>query len=304
MRSNPEVGVAIITHKAKGHLGACIQPLQKSSLKPKILVVNSSSCDGTVEEAQRLGVDTLVIPRHEFNHGRTRELARKALGTPIVVMMTPDAYATSVEMLERLIEPIAKGEAVLAYARQVARCDAGVFESFSRAFNYPAFSERRRLVDVPHLGVYAFFCSNSCCAYSNSALDEIGGFTPVLLGEDTVAAAMFLRSGKAIAYVADAVVQHSHNYSLMQEFRRHFDIGYARRQQSAVLDFGVRDSTRGWLYTRQLLKQVAKKMPLQLPYAVCQLVAKWTGYRIGQAAIGAPKRLARWLSSQDYYWDS
>ncbi len=43
-----------------------------------------------------------------MNHGYAREVSRKKLGTDIVVMMTPDAYATE-GMLEKLIQPIVDG---------------------------------------------------------------------------------------------------------------------------------------------------------------------------------------------------
>ena len=49
------------------------------------------------------------MPRDEFNHGLTRERARRALGTDIVVMLTPDAVATDTEFVERLTRPIRTG---------------------------------------------------------------------------------------------------------------------------------------------------------------------------------------------------
>ena len=85
---NHSIGVAIPTYRARAHLAHCLPPLRESPLRPRILVVDSSSGDGTVEEAERLGAETLVIPRNEFNHGATRELARRRLGTEIAVMVT------------------------------------------------------------------------------------------------------------------------------------------------------------------------------------------------------------------------
>ncbi len=52
-----------------------------------------------------MGAETLVIPRHQFNHGATREFARKYLGTDIVVFMTPDAYPADDRLLDELIAP-------------------------------------------------------------------------------------------------------------------------------------------------------------------------------------------------------
>ena len=75
----PTVGVAVITYKAVALLPECLPALLESPLKPRVLVVNSSSGDGTVELARKMGAETLVIPRYEFNHGTTRELARDQL---------------------------------------------------------------------------------------------------------------------------------------------------------------------------------------------------------------------------------
>ncbi|TXI41599.1 MAG: glycosyltransferase, partial [Nitrosomonas sp.] len=161
------IGVVVVTHRAKHHLKECLSPLISSPLRPRVLVVNSSSFDGTVEEAERLGAETLVVPRSSFNHGSTREKARKYLNTDIVVMMTPDAYAVHESLLERLLEPIIARKASLAYARQVPRTGAGIFESFPRHFNYPPTSHIRGIKDVSLWGVYSFFCSNSCAAWLN-----------------------------------------------------------------------------------------------------------------------------------------
>lgn len=298
------VGVAIITHNSRHHLRRCIEPLTKSTLQPRILVVNSSSRDGTIKEAERLGAATLVIPRQAFNHGATRELARNTLHTDIVVMMTPDAYPRDPQLLEILIQPLLENKAALAYARQIPHVGADLFASFPRHFNYPEDSHIRCLSDLPQLGVYAYFCSNSCSAYRNDVLDEVGGFPTVLLGEDTVIAAKFLRKGYRIAYVAEAVVHHSHRYSLLQEFRRHFDIGYSREQQSQHLSFGVNDSSRGRQYLKRFLPEVARRHPHKLPYALLHLMAKWTGYQVGRRCVNGPTFLSRALSSQEFYWVS
>lgn len=300
------VGVAVITYRDKRHLEKCLPPLLASPLKPKILVFNSSSEDGTVEEAKRLGAEVLVIPRTEMNHGQARELCRKTLGTDIVVMMTPDAYASDSHMLEKLVEPIVSGQAAIAYARQVPHPGANIVSAFSRSYNYPPQSSLRGLSDVPKYGVYTAFCSDTCTAWSNRVLDEIGGFRWLLAGEDAVAAAMILKKGYSIAYVADAVVEHSHNYGPVKEFSRHFDTGLYRRQWREVLDLGGKgDQTRGVSYAGSLLRHVGKKQPLQLPRAFLQLALGWLGYRIGWFLYHkAPGWFYKKISPTDFFWNS
>lgn len=147
------VGVAVITYKDAKHLEKCLPPLLNSPLKPKVIVFNSSSEDGTVELAKKLGAETLVIPRIEMNHGYAREISRKTLGTDIVVMMTPDAYAKP-DMLEKLIQPIVDGKAEIAYARQIAHEGANIISRFGREFNFPKESNievsktRKNMADI------------------------------------------------------------------------------------------------------------------------------------------------------------
>lgn len=297
------VGIAIITYEAAHHLPYCLPPLLQSPLKPRILVVNSSSSDGTVELARQFGVEVLVIPRASFNHGLTRELARKTLNTDIVVMMTPDAYACGPDVLEHLAKPLLENKASLAYARQIPHENAGFFEAFPRFFNYPPESHIRSLEDLEIFGVYTFFFSDSFGAYLNSALDEIGGFPSVLTGEDQVACAKLLHRGHKVAYVAEARVRHSHHYSLLQEFKRHFDTGFARKEYAEWISVGGKDSKRGFQYIKSMLKELKSK-PHLMPYAFLQTLVKWAGYQMGKSSVNAPLFLKKKLSAQEFYWNN
>lgn len=297
-------GVAIITHRARQHLARCLPPILESRVAERVLVVNSSSNDGTVELARELGAETLVIPRNEFNHGLTRERARRELGAPVVVMMTPDAYLTRPEGLAQLVETMADERVGLAYARQIAHDGAGPLEVFARDFNYPCESQRRSFADLGDYGVYTYFCSSTCAAYSNAALDAIGGFRPVLTAEDTLAAALMLRRGYQIAYVADAVVKHSHRYSLGQEFRRYFDTGYMRRQHRELLAASESDEARGRRFVGALVQRLYKDAPWLIPYAIAQSVVRVAGYRLGKLGPRLPIAMRKLLSAQDYYWSS
>ncbi|HKC04935.1 MAG TPA: glycosyltransferase [Patescibacteria group bacterium] len=300
------VGVAIITYKDKRHLAKCLPPLLDSPLKPKVLVFNSSSNDGTVELAKKLGAEVLIVPRTEMNHGMAREISRKKLGTDIVVMMTPDAYAVDNRMLEKLIEPIVKDGVAIAYARQIAHEGANIISRFGREFNFPEKSNIRSIKDAPKYGVYTGFVSDSCTAWLNSALTEIGGFRWVLSGEDAIASAMILRKGHKIAYVAEAVVRHSHNYSPAKEFVRHFDTGMYRKQWHKVLDLGGGgDQSRGVSYASALLWHVLKNEPLMLPTAFAQLSMGWLGYQFGLLCYQrAPLWLYKMISPADFFWNS
>lgn len=297
------IGIAILTLNAEKHLANCVENLINSPLNPKILIVDSSSDDKTNNIAQDMGIEILTIKRGEFNHGSTREMARKQLNTDVVVMVTPDAYATNSHVLGLLVKPILDDAAEAAYARQIPHEPSNFFESFPRSFNYPETSHIRSIADVKKYGVYTFFCSNSFAAYSNKALDEIGGFKPVLLGEDAVAIAELLHKSGRVAYVSEAIVKHSHRYTLKQEFRRHFDTGYSRSQYKTLF-INQGDHSRGKKYFSLMVKTLIKQQPFLFPYAFLQCGVKWIGYHLGASSKNAPLWLKKKCSSFPGYWSS
>jgi rhamnosyltransferase len=251
-----------------------------------------------------MGAETLVVPRRHFNHGLTRELARRHLGTRVVVMLTPDAYAEDIDFLDRLTRPIRIERAAVAYGRQLPREGAGLLERVGRAFNYPAEDQLRSLADWPAYGSYTHFCSNACAAWSNAALDVIGGFRPTLVSEETIAVAELLARGQRIAYVADAVVRHSHDYRPTDELRRHFDVGWTRAKFHELLLAREADEVRGRAFVAEMLRTVLHEQPSLLPKALLSLAAKLVGYRLGLLGPRLPVALARRLSGQDYFWTS
>jgi rhamnosyltransferase len=302
---HPSIGIVIPTLNAGKLLSTCLPPILASSLKPRILIVDSASNDDTLAIASKFSIETVSIERKDFNHGLTREMARKKLNTDIVIMMTPDAIATNAKVLEVLIKPIVEGHAAIAYARQIPHDGAKFFEAFPRHFNYPEVSQLRGIEDLSKYGVYTFFCSDSFAAYSNKALDEIGGFKMVLLGEDTVAAAELLKKGYKIAYVAEAEVKHSHGYTLKQEFRRYFDTGIARKEyQKLIACKKETEMKRGSTFAKEMIKRLSKENLALIPYAFIQTFVKLLGFQIGKACMNGPIWLKQKLSCQPSYWTS
>ena len=155
---------------------------------------------------------------------------------------------------------------------------------------------------MPTYGAYLFFRSNSCAAYNNEALEAVGGFREVLLGEDTCAVAALLYAGQKFAYVSEAVVRHSHGYSLKQEFKRDFDTGLMRRQFKELQEIGASDAKRGWTYFRKLMKELATTSPQLIPYGLLETMTKYIGYFLGTVCVNAPVSLKRQLQQPDFYW--
>ena len=81
------IGVIVVTHRAREHLEHCLPPLFRSPLRPRVLVVNSSSSDGTVElaaRAQRFRQTAFANQRVDGEHarGEAQHAPRPRLPTP------------------------------------------------------------------------------------------------------------------------------------------------------------------------------------------------------------------------------
>ena len=299
------IGLVIPTKNAQTTLGNILQVLDSSPVEFSSLIIDSSSNDQTVSIAKSYNAKVISIPQSDFNHGATREYARKQLDTDIVVYLTQDAIPISSELIELLVKPLIElDDVVVSYGRQIAHEGADIFEAFPREYNYGDKSQVRGIEDLSEYGVYTFFCSNSCAAYKNAALDEIGGFKSVLTNEDYFAVADLLQKGYKIAYAANAVVKHSHRYTLWQEFQRYFDTGYVRAENPVIQELVGQAESRGVGFVAALLKKVWHEKPLLIPYAVIQSLTKWLGYRIGFYGALLPLWLRKRLSQQSFYWTS
>ena len=224
--------------------------------------------------------------------------------TEIVVFFTHDAIPLSRGLVKSLIKPIIKGKAAVSYARQIPRPGSTIFESFPREFNYGEQYQLRSKSDINTYGVYTFFCSNSCAAWSNIALDEVGGFSPTLTNEDYITCAKLLMNKYKVAYVPEAVVTHSHDYTLKQEFQRMYDTGYVRSERLWIQELVGSANKRGSIYFQKLIIKLWRESPLLIPYAIIQTLVKLLGYKIGFRSLKFPEYFKKFFSGQKYYWDS
>src|SRR5205807_1957353 len=152
-----------------------------------------------------------------------------------------------------------------------------LFERVLREFNYPSSSHVRTRADAATWGAYLTFCSNAFAAWNNHVLDEVGGFVETLSHEDAIAAAMILERGYPIAYVAEAVVEHSHRYTLTGDFKRYFDAGYARAQYADQLGTRSTHGKLGRRYVREVAERVLRQEPWMGAATILHLAAKGGG---------------------------
>jgi rhamnosyltransferase len=299
-------GLCVVTLNAGSFIERWVKALAAQTAQPSnVLVIDSMSDDATVEIARRAGLTVKQIARKEFGHGRTRQLALDSLtGDDIVVFMTQDAILASSESLQKLVAAFDDGTVDVAYGRQLPHPTAGPMARHAREHNYPPTSEVRSLTGE-RPGIQVAFCSDSFAAYRASALRENGGFpTHVMFGEDMYVAAKCLLRGGRVAYVADATVYHSHDYSVYQDFRRYFDVGVFHKQEHWLLDALGRPEGRGAKFTKSEFSYLARHAPALIPEASLRLVARYAGYRMGLLERFLPRKLKRKISMCGHFKDS
>lgn len=293
------------TLNAEPTLPVWLDALRAQTFRPdRLVLVDSSSRDATVNLAQEFGFETRAIPRESFSHGGTRQACVEQLqDSDVVIFLTQDAVLASPEAISRLIHWFDDPKVGAAYGRQLPRKDAGPIEAHARLYNYTDETVVKAREDVPRLGVKTSFISNSFAAWRRTALLAAGGFpTDTIQNEDTFVASRMILAGWKVVYVADAEVYHSHPFTWGQEFRRYFDIGVFHARAPWIRQQFGQAGGEGFRFVRSELRFLRRNSPTAIPSALVRTVLKLLGYKLGDRERYLPLSVKRFLSANKLYW--
>lgn len=287
-------------------MDAVIPALQMQiGLSPaSVLVVDSGSRDATVDQFLGYGADVVGLEGRPYNHGGTRRYGTELRpNAKFYILLTHDAIPASPETVATILRAFENPDVGIAYGRQLPRTDAKAVERHARLYNYPPKSEIRRHSDRARLGIKAAFCSNSFAAYRADALKAVGGFPKdSYFAEDQYVSGKMLMAGWSLAYCADALVVHSHPYSLKDDFRRYFDCGVWHKRDRWLLDeFGEAEG-EGFRFVRSEMRYLARHDPAEIPVAALRTIAKLLGYRMGLREELFSAKQKKKLAMQSFYW--
>jgi rhamnosyltransferase len=299
------IAVIIPTCNAARYWPELSEGIRTQSLAPdQVIVIDSSSSDGTADLARKDGFTVLEISPRDFNHGGTRQMgADYADAADILIYLTQDVLPFAPSAFANLVKAFDDPEIAAAYGRQLPRENATPIEGHSRHFSYPARSRVRSWESRSTMGFKSIFFSNAFGAYRRKALLSAGGFSSdVIFGEDTLVVARMHRGGWKTAYVADALVRHSHAYSIGEEFRRYFDIGVLHAREHWLIDQFGSASAEGRRFVLSELGYLLKHGPYLIPSAFMRTVAKYLGYKIGRRESRIAPGLKYHLGLNRQYW--
>ena len=286
--------VVILTYKPDPGLFDIIEKLENGVVPPgKIILMNTGRqyLEELPDSDSRLeGFDNIEIhhlKEEEFDHGGTRKNAARYSDAAFLIYMTMDAYPADEHLIEKLIAPFEKDDSIaVSYARQLPRKGASPIERYNRLFNYPEGDLKKTKADKERLGIKTYFCSDVCACYRRDIYDELGGHTDhTNFNEDMIYAHKAVESGYSIYYASEASVIHSHDYSVMEQYRRNIELGRSQAEHPEIFD-SVPSEGEG----RRLVKGCISYLLKQgywylLPEFIAQCAGRYLGYRKGKKDV-------------------
>ncbi len=303
----PKIALIIPTLNAeKDHWAQILRAIKQQSLQPDYkLILDSSSLDNTIAIAEKFNFDIHPVTLGSFDHAGTRKWGLNLVKNKadIVIFMTQDALLNNINSFKNLIDSFKDDLVAVAYGRQLPKKNALPIEKFGRIQNYPKKSEVRSFDDRKKLGMKAAFCSDAFAAYRIESINKYDAFPyKSIVGEDTTTVANMLMNGYNVYYNAEATIEHSHDYTITQEFQRYFDTGVFHDEFPILLrTFGTAEKT-GANYVKEELIYLTKNNPSYIPISILRTISKYIGYKLGRNHKHLSTKIKKMCAMHKYYF--
>jgi glycosyltransferase involved in cell wall biosynthesis/SAM-dependent methyltransferase len=207
------VSVVIPVLDGARYLAEVLEAVRAQGPEIEILVIDSGSGDGSQAIAREAGARLLEIPREQFGHGRTRNLAAERSSGDLICFLTQDATPEP-GWLDAFAETFAGSERIgAAFGPHLPRPDTPVMIARELTDFFAAFAPGPQA--SPWL-------SNVNACYRRACWEQIR-FADVRYAEDQAFAAAAAAAGWQIAYAPAAAVLHAHDFTPIGFMRRYFD---------------------------------------------------------------------------------
>jgi rhamnosyltransferase len=248
-----------------------LRGVRSQTVPARILVLDNASTDGTAEIASRYADRLETVPEGAYVPGRVLNRAMQLTDSDLVVFLNSDCPPTHDLWLANLVAGFTPQTAAV-FGRQVPRPNC--YPIFARdtesTFGDGASQARWR------------HCFSMASSAVRRSIWQIQPFSETLsYSEDIDWSWRARQSGYAITYVAESVVEHSHNYTVSQFYRRQRGEGMA---DAAIFEWDSWSSS--WL--RYTLLPMLRQMTGDIRY-VLKTGASWNWlllapvYRLAQA---------------------
>ena len=218
MRAKPLVSVIMRSRNSDWVIAQAIGALYSQTFKDfELIIVDSNSKDRTLEIIQEFPAELIKIKSSEYYPGTVLNMAIKEAKGKILIFQNSDAVPINQFTLERLISPLENPEIQATFARQIPRPDAALWVQREYEASFPDVAETPFWITL----------SLPMAAMRKSAWEEHNFYADAWGSEDSEWGHWAKQNGLKIKYVKDAMIMHSHNYSLRQLYGRKFIEGEA-----------------------------------------------------------------------------
>jgi glycosyltransferase involved in cell wall biosynthesis len=244
-RPEPSVSVVVAAYNEEQHIARLLASLKRQTYPDlEIVVADDGSRDRTAEIAAREGAHVLRLPHR--GPAIARNAAAKAASGEVLVLLDGDMACTP-EFVERLVAPIAAGEAVGTFTREIFLGNPE--NRWARGYAALRWSPPHRLLaaDIPDR--WANFR-----AIRRDAFLAVGGYDDVGYGEDMTLAP---KLGEDALAANGAACFHHHPASARQVFENGRWVGrgaairtlahpWREHALPRVIGIGLRQIQDGW----------------------------------------------------------
>jgi rhamnosyltransferase len=207
---------------------------QKTPWRFEIIAIDSGSSDGTQDYLRRLDAIRLIeIAPQDFGHGKTRNLGVQAADADFIAFLTHDAEPIDETWLANLVAAAEQDDRIAGvFGRHIAYDTASPFtksdldQHFEGFLRHPHVVSREldpaRYESDQGWRQFLHFYSDNNSLLRKSVWQTVP-YPDVEFAEDQLWARSIIDAGYFKAYVPNAVVYHSHDYSFSEQLRRAFD---------------------------------------------------------------------------------
>jgi rhamnosyltransferase len=235
------LSIVIRTFNEQQHIGRLLFGITQQTIPdPEVILVDSGSTDDTVAVASHYPVNIVNISPADFTFGRSLNTGIAASSGDIIVIISAHCYPVYPDWLEQLIKPFNDANIGLTYGRQ----KAGETNYYSEHQFFRKYFPENSVSQQSHP------YSHNANAAIRRDLWVQQPYEENLTGlEDLAWSSWMMSEGFSIAYVAEAVVVHSHQETFSQVHNRYRREAIAMKHILPQSRFTFSDFVKMWIRT-------------------------------------------------------
>lgn len=300
----PLVTVVILTKNGGSEFESCLSRVfaQRVDWPFEVIIIDSGSRDNTLEIARRFPTRLIQIKSEQFNHGETRNLGAKHAKGQYIVFLTQDAIPCDENWLSALIANFTDKQVAGVFSRQIPKRNCNILTR--RALESWVTGRRQRVVrfirnkaeyeKLSPMEKYLLATFDNVSSCIRRSVWEQFSFAHASFGEDIEWSKTVLEAGYKIVYEPESKVSHSHNRSVLYEFKRTYvDHRNLNRLFGLKLIPSLRDALRCvfrgigsyWIYVIQSAASPGEKIHLmfRVPFlTLAQVFGQYLGVKLGE----------------------